>query len=145
MPATAAGDGQSLDRPFGFFDVHAAPWFGLPSQTPVHGDAAEPTQPRHPPPRRRSGTAATGLPVRIVAEFSWKFQVAAPLALSSVPLAAPWPCATNVFVTHTERPAFEMGSGTPKLQPTSVQSTPAGVDPDVVGPMVHVVPTQPTA
>jgi len=49
----------------------------------------------------------------------------------------------NVFVTQTERPAFEIGSGRPKWQPTSVQSTPAGVDPEVVGPMLHVVPTHP--
>ena len=35
-PATAAGAGQSLETPSVFFDWHAAPWFGLPSHTPVH-------------------------------------------------------------------------------------------------------------
>ncbi len=75
-----------------------------------------------------------------VAEFSWKFHVAAPLDVSSVPLGA---TGENVFVTQTDRPAFDMGSGTPKRQPTAVQSTPAGVEPEAVGPMLHVVPTQP--
>jgi hypothetical protein len=58
----------------------------------------------------------------------------------SVPLGG---TGENVLVTHTDKPAFEMGSGTPKRQPTSVQSTPAGVEPEVVGPMLHVLPTQP--
>jgi hypothetical protein len=44
VPLTAAGAGQSLDKPFGFFDRHAAPWFGLPSHTPVHGDPGVPEQ-----------------------------------------------------------------------------------------------------
>jgi hypothetical protein len=73
------------------------------------------------------------MPVRIVWEFSWKFHVAAPDAVSSVPVGAD----EKVFVTHTERPEFEIGSGVPNLHPTSVQSVPAGVEPDVVTPMLH--------
>jgi hypothetical protein len=75
----------------------------------------------------------------MVAELSWKFQVAAPLTRSSVPLG--W-TGENVFVTHTERPAFEIGSGVPNLQPMSVQSTPVGVEPDVVDPSVQLDPAQ---
>jgi hypothetical protein len=86
------------------------------------------------------GHGCVGLPVSTVAEFSWKFHVAAPDVVLSVPLGG---TGENVLVTQTERPAFEMGSGTPKRQPTSVQSTPAGVEPEVVGPMLHVGPTQP--
>jgi hypothetical protein len=59
--------------------------------------------------------------------------------LSIVPLGA---TGENVFVTHTDRPAFEMGSGVPNLQPTSVQSTPAGVEPAGTGPMLQTLPTQ---
>jgi hypothetical protein len=80
------------------------------------------------------------LPVRTVAELSWKAHVAAPVPTSSVPLGG---AGENVLVTHTVVPAFEIGSGRPNRQPTSVQSTPAGVDPAGVGPMLHVVPMQP--
>jgi hypothetical protein len=78
--------------------------------------------------------------VRIVAEFNRKSHVAAPVDVSNVPLGC---TGAKVFVTQTESPAFEIGSGRPKRQPTSVQSTPAGVEPDVVEPMLHVVPTHP--
>ena len=82
--------------------------------------------------------------MRIVAEFSWKFHVAAPVVLSRVPLGATDESVLpNVLVTHTERPALEIGSGVPKWQPTSVQSMPAGVEPALVGPMLQTAPTQP--
>jgi hypothetical protein len=77
----------------------------------------------------------------MVAELSWKFHVAAPLTVLSVPVGAD----ENVFVTQTDRPAFEIGSGVPNLQPTSVQSTPAGVEPDVVTARLQVDPTQPVS
>ncbi len=139
----AAGDGQSLVRPTEFFDWQLAPWFGLPSHTPVQGEPGVPAHadPAAPPTDgAHTGHGCAGRPVRTVAEFSWKFQVASPVALSSVPLGA---TGENVFVTQTERPAFEMGSGVPKRQPTSVQSTPAGVLPAAVGPMLQSEPTQP--
>ena len=99
---------------------------------PLH--AAPPTE------TAQIGHGCVGRPVRIVAELSWKFHVAAPVAVSSVPLGG---TGENVLVTHTDRPALEIGSGTPKRHPTSVQSTPAGVEPEAVGPMLHVEPTQP--
>jgi hypothetical protein len=143
-PATAAGAGQSLECPFGFFDVHAAPWFGLPSHTPTHGAPGDPTHAAPPTATAQIGHGCVGFDVRIVREFNWKFHVAAPVAVSSVPLGATGETVLpNVFVTHTDNPAFEIGSGVPNRQPTSVQSTPAGVDPDGVGPMLQVVPTQP--
>ena len=77
--------------------------------------------------------------MRTVAELSGKVQVAAPVAVSSVPVGAE----ENVFVTQTERPAFEIGSGVPKAHPVAVQSTPAGVEPEATDPMLQFVPTQP--
>lgn len=126
--------------PPAFFDVHAAPWFGLPSHTPTHGAPGVPEQIAPFTAARQVGHGAVGKPVRTVAEFSWKFHDASPVPMSSVPLGA---TGENVFVTQTDRPAFEMGSGTPNLHPMSVQSTPAGVDPDAVGPMLQFVPVQP--
>jgi hypothetical protein len=56
----------------------------------VHGEAGEPEHAvaGGPPPTAvaQIGHGCVGWPVRIVAEFSWKFQVAAPLDRSSVPL-----------------------------------------------------------
>ncbi len=124
--------------------MHAAPWFGLPSHTPVHGEPGDPAHAAPPTDTAQIGHGCVGFPVRIVAELSAKSHVASPLDRSSVPLGGAgvgaWP---NVLVTHTERPEFEIGSGTPNRQPTAVQSTPACVEPDAVGPMLHKEPLQP--
>jgi hypothetical protein len=140
----APGDGQSLERPFGFRETHVAPSFGLPLHFPVQGAPGVPLQagcggklPAGVAAVAQIGHGCVGTPVRMVWELSWKFHVAAPVVVLIVPVGAD----EKVFVTHTERPAFEIGSGVPNLQPTSVQSTPAGVDPDVVTPRVHAGPT----
>ena len=140
----ALGAGQSVALPFGFREVHVSPSFGPPLHFPMHGEAGDPLHPVWGG-KLPAGVAAVaqighgcvGCPVRMVAEFSWKFQVAAPVTRSSVPLGC---TGENVFVTHTERPALEIGSGVPKRQPMSVQSTPVGVEPDVVTPRVHAEP-----
>lgn len=98
--------------------VQAEPWFGLPSQTPVHGDAGEPEHAAPPTDTAQIGQGWVGFPVSTVAELSWKFRVTAPEPVSSVPLAG----AEKVLVTHTERPAFEIGSGVPNRQPVLLQS-----------------------
>ena len=46
------------------------------------------------------------------------------------------------MVTHTESPAFLIGSGMPKGHPVFVQSMPGGVDPANVAPIVHADPVQ---
>jgi hypothetical protein len=69
VPVTALGDGQSLDVPCAFFDTHAAPWFGLPSHTPVLGDT-EPLQGAPPTDTAQIGHGCDGTPVSTVAEFS---------------------------------------------------------------------------
>jgi hypothetical protein len=81
-----AGAGQSLEVPWAFFDWHAAPWFGLPSHTPVHGEPAEPEHAAPPTDTAQIGHGWVGTPVRTVAELSSKSHVAAPLVLSSVPV-----------------------------------------------------------
>jgi hypothetical protein len=101
---------------------------------PTHAEpAGPPTEGAH------TGHGWAGTPVRTVEEFSWNDHVASPVALSSVPLGG---TGENVLVTQTDRPAFEIGSGVPNLQPMSVQSTPAGVEPAAVGPMLQTEPTQ---
>jgi hypothetical protein len=106
------------------------------------------------------GHGCAGWPVSTVAEFSWKTQLAAPVDVSSVPVGpaqAPVPIPVqqangfpaprhrafgkNVFVTHTESPAFEIGSGVPNWHPAAVQSTPGGVVPAAVVPSVQAGPT----
>jgi len=141
-PATAAGVGQSDERPFGFFDVHAEPWFGLPSHTPVQGAAGVPAHAEPPTDCAQIGQGCCGLPVSTVAEFSGNVRFASPVAVLSVPVG---PTPENVLVTHTERPAFEIGSGVPNLQPGAVQSMPAGVDPAAVVPTSHCEPLQVSA
>lgn len=134
------GFGQSRDSPWEFVLVHAAPWFGLPSQTPTHG---EPGVPAHGAPAivptRQSGQGWVTLPVTIVREVSETFIELTPVEVSSVPLAG----AANVFATQVERPGlstFGIGSGVPKEQPVFVQSmAPTGAS---VGPMVHDEPAQ---
>jgi hypothetical protein len=102
----------------------------------MHGAPGEPTHGLLPgvPPTAvlQIGHGWSGSPVNTVAEFSMKFHVAAPVAVSSVPVGpthvpvpapvqqaagAPAPVqrelGKNVFVTHTESPAFEMGRGVP--------------------------------
>jgi hypothetical protein len=113
---------------------------------PVHGDAGDPLQPvcggvafAGVEPIAQIGHGWVGMPVRIVAELSWKFHVASPVAVLSVPLGA---TGENVFVTHTERPAFEIGNGVPNRHPTVVQSTPAGRPAAGIGPMLQFVPVQ---
>ena len=106
------------------------------------------------------GHGCVGTPVSTVAELSSNTQLAAPVDVLSVPvgpahvpvpapvqhangLAAPVHCefGKNVFVTQTDRPAFEIGRGVPNLQPGAVQSTPAGVEPDAVVPRLQFAPT----
>ncbi len=132
----AAGAGQSRVSPFGFLLTHAAPWFGLPSHTPLHGDAGLPLQAAPPTDVAQTGHGWAGRPVRMVTEFSWKFSTAPPVDVSSVPLTGD----ENVFVMHTDSPALLIGSGVPNRQPASVQSTSPGVDPAVVAPTVHDEP-----
>jgi hypothetical protein len=67
----------------------------------------------------------------MVREFNWKFSVAEPSVRSSVPLTGE----ENVFSTHTDKPAFEIGSGVPKRQPVFVQSNPAPAA--AIGPTVQ--------
>jgi hypothetical protein len=105
----------------------------------VHGEPGEPEHTAPPTDTEHVGQGSVGLPVSTVAEFSWKFQVAAPVVVSSVPDGG---TGENVLVTHTESPAFEIGRMSPNGQPTSVQKTPLGVDPMAVGPRLHVVPVQ---
>jgi hypothetical protein len=114
----AAGAGQALVKPFGFLVVQVEPWFGLPSHTPVHGAAGEPEHAAPPTDTAQIGQGWVGFPVSTVAELSSKSSVTAPLPVLRVPLAGE----EKVFVTHTERPAFEIGSGVPKRQPVLLQS-----------------------
>jgi hypothetical protein len=79
--------------------------------------------------------------VRTVSELSSTSSVTAPLPVLSVPVAG----RRKLFVTHTESPALEIGSGEPNGQPVSVQSTPAGVEPERVWLTVHAGPTQESA
>jgi hypothetical protein len=95
----------------------------------------------------------------MVAELRLKTQLAAPVDVlrvpvgpAHVPVPAPVQQANgvpvaehlefgkNVFVTQTEKPAFEIGSGVPNRQPAAVQSMPAGVEPDAVVPRVQLGP-----
>jgi hypothetical protein len=85
-PATAAGAGQSLETPVEFLDWHAAPWFGLPSHTPVHGDASVPLHAAPPTETAQIGHGWAGLPVSTVAELSWNVQLAAPVDVLRVPV-----------------------------------------------------------
>jgi hypothetical protein len=104
----------------------------------VHGESGEPTHGAPPTDTAQMGHGCVGLPVRTVIELSGKLHVAAPVAVSSVPLGG----AENAFVTHNESPAFETGSGVPNGHPTFVQSIPGGGTQTVVDPMSHVVPAQ---
>ena len=132
---------------------------GLPSHTPVHGDATVPLHGAPPTATAQIGHGCVGLPVSTVAELSWNVHVAAPVEVFSVPVGpahvpvpAPLQHANglpaprhpafekNVFVTQTESPAFAIGSGVPNLQPGAVQSTPGGVDPAPVTPRVQFGP-----
>jgi hypothetical protein len=70
-------------------------------------------------PDRQTGHGCVLLPVRIVFEFSGKFQLATPVEMSRVPLG---PAPENVFSTQVVLPPFGMGSGVPKRQPAAVQS-----------------------
>jgi hypothetical protein len=126
----------------------------------VQGDATVPLQGAPPTDTAQIGHGCDGSPVSTVAEFRLKTHEAAPVEVFSVPVGpahvpvpAPvqhangFPAATqfvlgkNVFVTQTESPAFEIGSGVPNLQPAAVQSMPAGVDPDAVVPRLQFGPT----
>ena len=73
-------------RPFGFRVVQADPWLGLPSHTPVHGAAGDPTQAAPPTETAQMGQGWVGTPVRTVPEFSRKSSVASPVERSRVPL-----------------------------------------------------------
>ena len=105
------------------------------------------------------GHGCVGMPVSTVAEFSSNTQLAAPVDVLSVPVGpahVPVPAPVQhangfpapvqfalgkkVFVTQTDRPEFEIGSGVPNLQPGAVQSTPAGVEPDGVVPRLQLGP-----
>jgi hypothetical protein len=119
---------------------------------PLHG--APPTD------TAQIGHGWFGSPVSTVAELRLKTHEAAPVAVFSVPVGpaqVPVPAPVQhangipapvqfalgqkVFVTHTESPAFTIGSGVPNLQPAAVQSIPAGVDPDAVVPRLQFGPT----
>jgi hypothetical protein len=102
----------------------------------VHGEPGEPAHGAPPTDTAQIGHGCVGLPVRMVFELRGKLHVAAPVAVSMVPVGN----AENVFVTHRESPAFEIGSGTPNGHPTQVQSTPGGVEPGTAPVMPHVVP-----
>ena len=105
----------------------------------MHGAPTDPTHAAPPTDTAQIGHGCVGFPVSTVAELSEKFHVAAPVPVSSVPVGG----AENVFVTHTDNPRFEIGSGSPNGHPVFVQSTPAGVDPELVAPMLHVLPVHP--
>ena len=84
----------------------------------MHGAATDPTQGAPPTATAQIGQGCVSTPVSVVAEFSWKFRVAAPVPVLSVPLTG----CENVFVTQTEIPALAIGNGVPKKQPVLVQS-----------------------
>ena len=118
-PSVAAGTGQSLVKPFGFLLVHASPPLGLPSHTPMHGLAGDPLHGLPlVDPIRQIGQGWVGFEVRIVLELSSKSRLATPLEVLRVPATG----CEKVFSTHTESPAFEIGSGVPKRHPVVVHS-----------------------
>ncbi len=116
---------------------HAAPSFGLPWHTPVHGDDGLPTHGLPlVEPMRQIGHGCVPFPVRITLALSERFAVASPVERSIVPLAG----AVNVFATQVDTGPFGTGSGGPKLQPVSVQSNVAPCAD--VAPSVHDEPVQ---
>src|SRR5215831_1763912 len=128
--------GQSRVTPVELVVVQAIPARGPRSQVPVPGLLGEPVA-------EHFGHGWARLPVRYTSEFSGTFVDDAPLARSSVPLAA----ALQVFSTQVVSvgsEGFGIGSGVPKLHPTSVQSGPAVLTGGMVevGPIVQLEPVQ---
>src|SRR5262249_17971618 len=128
--------GRSRVTPVELVVVQAIPARGPRSQVPVPGLLGVPVA-------EHFGHGWVELPVRYTSEFSGTFVDDAPLLRSSVPLAAP----LQVFSTQVVSVGsvgFGIGSGVPKLQPTSVQSGAALLTGGMVevGPIVHIEPVQ---
>ncbi len=112
-----------------------APWFGLPSHTPVQGEPGVPTHGAPAvEPMRQTGHGWVALPVTTEIDVSGIVTWLVPVERSSVPLAGP----EKMFWTHVVVPPFGIGSGVPNTQPVFVHLNPG---PSAsVGPRVQVVP-----
>jgi len=136
LPAALdCGAGQSFVRPCEFVLTQVAPWFGLPSQTPVHGEPGVPTHGAPAvEPMRQTGQGWVELPVTTEIDVSGIVTWLTPVERSSVPLAG----AEKTFWTHVVVPPLGIGSGVPNTQPVFVHLKPG---PSAsVGPSVQVSP-----
>src|SRR5262249_53427716 len=104
---------QSLERPLELVVVHESPVRAPRSQLPTPGLAGDPVA-------EQRGQGCAGAPVMKMCEASGTPSESPPVLLSRVPL----PASAKVLMTHVERFPFGIGSGGPKLHPTSVQSMP---------------------
>src|SRR5262249_12405 len=112
LPSPPPG-GQSLDSPWELVVAHASVARAPRSQVANPGVAGDPVA-------EQRGQGRSGLRGRRAGEDRGRSIEAWPVPLSTVPLTG---CA-KVFTTQVESPPLGIGSGGPKLQPVSVQSTP---------------------